>query len=732
MTEAENFSKLLRLIAKVGTMVIRELLHKYSSPMKFMDYLYHNQGLLDKLKLTDDQKDLLSNRDFEKMDITLLCKLVSNIFKDKMTAAEKQYLDKIKRERDLLLHSDILESCTVDHIAFKRKWQEISTILKCMALEIGRVDLQREIETMIEDTKKSSPTFSEVRETLIQLSVNNKQLTDKIVRLQIKFEEFEEKQTDVKRTTRQDAMIDKFRSHYEYNTKVDIQMTRKIEEALEHITNAFSVVLYGRPGEGKTAAAFKMVKLMIEDNKVKLEKCVLLSEPDDLKHIRSNELDLILIDDVFGRHNAEDDKISGWHNYMQTLQSFIGNQDVRVIIATRKHIYKESKHVLNEIEAFNKAVELSSNELSTNEKKRILISQLNYYSRNVDDVNIEKCIKQKESDAGFPLCAQQFSSDSTIYAKKEQYFASSYKSCLLGNLRNLDPNSFIALLYVFYQGNCLRQSEIDITTVDEQSEKKHMLLRIARLCGVDMQFAPLLKTTKKKLNALNGSYIKCMNKTFSFLHDTVYETVALIHGEENPSEVIKYCTLDFLCQCIRVQQGGIEDEIVIDYEDYKFLVQRCIDVVVEQENGKRLAKHPMFACEGFVNKFFEIISKDDTSIKNFFSTGLSFAYYGIHAFLYHIIKNNIGNSIFVMNCLDHLKCQHESSDTESCWKCPVKSEALVGACYADQYDIYENLRNAGANVTPICLYEATLNQYIGPRVVKRIIEDLKQANITKY
>ena len=193
MTEAENFSRLLRLVAKVGTEVIRELLNKYSSPRKFMDYLYHYQGWLDKLKtkLTDKEKKILSNRDFEKMDITLLCKLASNIFKDKMTEDEKLYLGQIKQERDSFLHSDILESCTIDHITFKRKWQEISTILKCMALEIEGVGLHREIETMIEDTEKSSPTFAEVREILIQLSGHNKQLTDKISQLQNKFEEFE-------------------------------------------------------------------------------------------------------------------------------------------------------------------------------------------------------------------------------------------------------------------------------------------------------------------------------------------------------------------------------------------------------------------------------------------------------------------------------------------------------------------------------------------------------------
>ena len=185
MTEAENFNRLVRLIAKGGTMVIRELLNKYSPHKKFMDYLYNNQGLLDKLKakLTDKEKDLVSNMDFYKMDITLLCKLALNIFKDKMTTDETTYLGKIKRERDSFLHSDILEICMVDHLFFSRKWQYISTALEDMALEIGGADLRREIEIVIKDTEKSSPTFSEIQETLTQFCGYNKELSDKVEQL---------------------------------------------------------------------------------------------------------------------------------------------------------------------------------------------------------------------------------------------------------------------------------------------------------------------------------------------------------------------------------------------------------------------------------------------------------------------------------------------------------------------------------------------------------------------
>ena len=191
MTEAENFNRLIRLIAKGGTKVIRELLNKYSPHKKFMDYLYNNQGLLDKLKakLTDKEKDLVSNRDFDKMDITLLCKLALNIFKDKMTTDEATYLGKIKQERDSFLHSDILEICKVEHLFFSRKWQCISAILEDMALEVGGADFRLEIQIVIKDTEKSSPTLTEIQETLTQFCGYNQELSDKVEQLCKAFEE---------------------------------------------------------------------------------------------------------------------------------------------------------------------------------------------------------------------------------------------------------------------------------------------------------------------------------------------------------------------------------------------------------------------------------------------------------------------------------------------------------------------------------------------------------------
>lgn len=189
MSEAENFSRLVGLLAKGGTKCIRALLNKHSAPLKFMDYLYNNQNLLSKLRLSDDQQSLLAGREIDKMDITMLCKLAFNIFKDKIAPDERTYLNKIKKERDTFLHSDILENAKVDDHFFSQKWKCISTLLLDMAGEIGGADCQSDITAVIETTKQCSPNFSETFKILISWCESNEALTKKIEKISAGFDE---------------------------------------------------------------------------------------------------------------------------------------------------------------------------------------------------------------------------------------------------------------------------------------------------------------------------------------------------------------------------------------------------------------------------------------------------------------------------------------------------------------------------------------------------------------
>ena len=519
---------------------------------------------------------------------------------------------------------------------------------------------------------------------------------------------------------------DKFQCHYEYSSKAVIKLNRTMKLAKTALVNKYSVVLYGKPGEGKTTSAFRIIKSLNDDGYIRLDKCAILFGPDDLNEIKSADVDLLFIDDMFGKHNSEPGKFSGWSSFFSTLQAFVANRTVRIIISSRMHIFLEFKNKLSGLDLFSRVVELNSIDLLVDEKTDILLAQLKVHNREASIISVADCVCNYDSLIGFPLCAHYFAAEESLYSKKEEYFTKPYKHLLDQIIRNLDGRSLIALLYVLYKENNLKTTDLDITKMDKTSEI--MLLHIAKLCGVEFPAATIIRETKQKINNFKNSYIKYINKSYSFLHDTMYEALALFHGEEYPSEIVKYCTVDFLCQCVRLDDDAKEGVLYIEEDDFPALAERCIEEVITCKNGRRLANHPMFKNEAFVEELIRLVTERDETFQNFLNTGLSFMHVGNHGLLFYSVACQCDKDILFKQVVPLLKCGHARVLFDSCWKCSVKSETLAGTCSANRPDLYVDLKRAGAEVRTVCLYKAVENKNIDPELVKMIINDLKIAN----
>ena len=364
---------------------------------------------------------------------------------------------------------------------------------------------------------------------------------------------------------------EKFQCNYEYNTRLTTRITNSIVEAIEHLQNAYSVLLYGNPGEGKTFSAFRIVKHLVENNIVAIERCALLSNPVDLAKMKRADIDLILIDDIFGKHNADSIRFSAWETEFTTLQSIVGTRKIRLIMCSRMHIYEKYRKKLDGLDIFSRTTELSSVRLSLDEKREVLVQQLEFYKKNVDEVNVDDCIAQDL--VGFPLCAQQFASDDLMFSKKTDYFRKPYKYFLEQNIQTLDDQSFIALLFVFYKGNKMQLADMDITRMSKDT--KDLLIHIATLRGVEKSTSLIVRETKEKITSMKRSYIKCIDNEVSFFHDTMYEAVAQILYQEYPTEVIKYCTLDYLFQCVHLKGQYNGEGVAVHESDFRPFVERC-------------------------------------------------------------------------------------------------------------------------------------------------------------
>ena len=184
MSERENFNKIVRLLSGGGTLVLRQLLEKYSAPLSFSDYVYQNQMTVLNLKFFENQRNLVVAREIDKMDITLLGKLLTGLFKDKMTGTEIDLVKNIKDERDNLMHSEVLKEAKLDENVFNRRWRTISSILLDIATEIGSPGLKTDIETLVNEIKETTANCSEIHEILFKWCESNEQLEEKVTKLE--------------------------------------------------------------------------------------------------------------------------------------------------------------------------------------------------------------------------------------------------------------------------------------------------------------------------------------------------------------------------------------------------------------------------------------------------------------------------------------------------------------------------------------------------------------------
>ena len=507
-------------------------------------------------------------------------------------------------------------------------------------------------------------------------------------------------------------------------------------EAVGHLQKAYSVLLYGNPGEGKTFSAFRIVKYLVENNIVTLERCALLSNPKDLSLIKTADIDLILIDDIFGRHNADSNRFSAWETEFPTLQSIVGTRKIRLIMCSRMHIYEQYRTKLDGLDIFSRTTELSSAKLSPEEKRGMLIQQLKLYKRNVDEVNIDECISH--ALVGFPLCAQQFACDDLMFSKKTDYFRKPYRYFLEQNIKTLDDQSFIALLFVFYKRNKMQLTDLDITRMSKDTQS--LLVHIANLRGVEKPTPLIVRETKDEVASMKGSYIKTIGKEVSFFHDTMYEAIAQIHYEEYPAEVIKYCTLDYLSQCVYLEGHKNGEGVTVNEADLRHFVERCSYELTEEVKGcvksgwwriktfDALLNHRIFQHPNCRRELLSHMQRDIKTFENFLIifvlTNLSVTTYSRR-----YCSKWFNDGTVWKEMMPYLDCCHVHEMDYGCFKCRAKTELLSEACYYNWKDVHSFLRSNKVVKVPLgmkslILYKVVMNENIDTDFVTYLIAEL--------
>ncbi|KAK3579154.1 hypothetical protein CHS0354_022177 [Potamilus streckersoni] len=736
--DTERFCRLVCLMMQTGTKVLRKLfiLHVEGQRCSVETFFAKHKMKISSMKLFPDQRSLIfppdkSDPDLQKYDITLLALLLNNLF-NSVSPNEKHLIYRLKESRKSL--NGHKGNAMTDSNEFDRLWKEISNIIINLA-EMSNDrnfedEIKKEIDSFLNDPLGLQETVNVIMERfrrdakldfdISMILENQTEMMRMLKRIEQdgKFCSSEEDEVDgtVPEVDKKLPVTKNLNDH----TKVRVQSalkdnlvwTRQIQEA-EHVINKNGVVtITGNPGEGKTSAGYLLLNKVTSSN---LERCIILHDPKDWSFVDMGNVDVLFLDDTFGKHQLDEGLLTKWHIVLSDLQSYVTEGKVKLIVALRQTVLAEfnsrRSSTFSWLPLLTNKVELSSRHLNHDEKRDILITALNKFKRDRDELDIEKCIRLFESPVGFPYCCSLFAADERFFARREDFFLRPYGG-IRDILNNMDQCKSTMLAYIF----CSSDVHADDLKYELTPSSKSLLQQLCETFLYDKQILSRRKM-HDVLKELDGVYIVQDKGIYRFAHNVLYESVGLELSERCPKLLLEKCNIDFLCQCV---QTGIEqtDEIfVVTDRLYKDLCMRFIAEVTEKNNASRISIHHALR-QPEIRRELILILKETGKVVQFLRGGGNDPTTSIIAY---IAIRNVDLNNFVKSLLDSL---NSFWYWFSSWKYPLIKAGLWLAYAAGNRYLVDVLLHYGTKIDISCLYASIFSRELV--LVESVLEDLKE------
>ena len=485
------------------------------------------------------------------------------------------------------------------------------------------------------------------------------------------------------------------------------------------------------------------------------DRCINLTEPADWKQIdfSLNLIDAVLIDDIFGSGVLDENLVKKWERKFDDLSKVIKQKDINVVITSRHYILEETKQLFRSLPLFKKENTqlLSSKDLTDEEKMLILESHLKAEKRPVEEDQMLLCIMSHASVLenflfgtneflfGFPECVNLFARQDDLFEKGPDFFSqpnSFVKSCIKQLYEN--EEKFLALIVMWAnEGQVLKKSELD------ESNLSHRVTRIAKKFKFKMK-SKIIKKLRKSLDHHVDGLLHFSKATgiYSFSHNVICDMVGLVIAEENPDEVLEFCTRGFLLTYVTTESTDDEFKFCVDEYLFKDLADRFIDLMVDEKSmeglldcgvsilslnrgGKMksrvkpsfsfdfsIVKHESFQHEEFVDVFLNALVKKG-NLESIFATEIMelsgfFLRYGlkIDQQKYFLLSYSvfIGADMFAkrvaaQNLLDRTELSNDEKTMEY-------TMALFFAVHHQMFSLVESLLKKDVIVTDEVLYIA--------------------------
>ncbi|XP_053387302.1 uncharacterized protein LOC123542364 [Mercenaria mercenaria] len=459
-------------------------------------------------------------------------------------------------------------------------------------------------------------------------------------------------------------------------TEANYVITEQFQEAQNTLMVKNCVVICGGLGEGKTSAAFELMR-----RNRKQKRCIQIENPDNIRRVEPNVFDFVFIDDIFGNYELDENKFQSCLAVFEKLQNLIRSNAFKLIITSSEIAFNESRGLLEKFSLFKGVVFFKTDKLKTKEIQDILHQCLTAQNRVLSPEFVARCIAAYKSSSSFPYVCFLFASDDMFFEEKECFFL---RKEVIGTdiLSHLNKAKQLTLLYLWFKGgNCL-----EISDIPEQCCS--FLKTLSNRLEYSKDITTLCHEVNHNLDVMNGAFIKKQVSGYAFAHNSIYRTIGLFFARRGFHDIIiAQSNIDFFMECIRIDEHDGNRDYNVSRDLYTHVVDRIILEVMQNKRCRAMAIHPCLTNEIFDLLFRKLMALN--KLKAFFlsekNESTSVIYYTreddtFGQFLFHILKSTSSISITVLKAvIKHLKHRHTIKQTP-CKVCKMFENAYKGAC----------------------------------------------------
>ncbi|KAL3857962.1 hypothetical protein ACJMK2_012586 [Sinanodonta woodiana] len=514
--------------------------------------------------------------------------------------------------------------------------------------------------------------------------------------------------------------------------------TNQAEKAKKLLDEKRSIVIKGNPGEGKTTMSLHLI-----DNEKYEDKHVVLYSADDWKTVDMEHVDIVVLEDVFGKYDFDHGLLLKWMVYLPTIQEHVDGGSLQVIVTSRVDILSKAKDMLKSLRLFSDdfSLTLSSKYLTRSEKKDILNRELHRHERNMNEDDKETCIDNFSGLIGFPQCCLLFASNRQLFDRGPKFFKSP-KEFFLENITQLEDKRFLSLAFLFCNG-AIFEEKLSSETMAESSKK--LLIKLASRLKISKKFASieLLRNAYDnfgemyvvKSTSYDSSLVPAVKKPIIiFTHATVSEAVGDVLGKRCCEMVVKYGDSGYLYQ--RTYTADAEDStsenVFLPVSVYGLLAERMVHDIVYKSLVSSVIKHSALKRHDFIKKLKVELNKGNVPM--FFFMAGKYEFQSDQSdtlsegkcvtFMQYILQDDEDVVRLVYSeLLGMLACPH-NDNIPDCWWCEEKQNLLELALFYHHFEIADKLTAKKACYTHVSLCNAARHGDL--KRVETITERLKK------